>query len=153
MRVHGVCCRRRSTSFTKKALALWLAVSNPQSIASGRGALCSCFLIFAAEYEFYQFRAPGPTSAPTTERNSSSTATFLQQNPVNSLPPLTEGMFGYSLTRPVHNQDYYYGVYDACEKFNCGIEGWHTESGPGVFEAVCLHPFWAIVRVFARCRG
>lgn len=45
-------------------------------------------------------------------------------------------MFGYSLTRPVHNQDYYYGIYDACEKFGCGIEGWHTESGPGVFEAV-----------------
>jgi hypothetical protein len=44
-------------------------------------------------------------------------------------------MFGYSLTRPVHNQDYYYGIFDACEKFNCGIEGWHTESGPGVFEA------------------
>ena len=44
-------------------------------------------------------------------------------------------MFGYSLTRPVHNQEYYYGIFDACEKFNCGIEGWHTESGPGVFEA------------------
>jgi hypothetical protein len=44
-------------------------------------------------------------------------------------------MFGYSLTRPVHNKDYYYGIFDACEKFNCGIEGWHTESGPGVFEA------------------
>lgn len=45
-------------------------------------------------------------------------------------------MFGYSLTRPVHNQDYYYGIFDACEKFRCNIEGWHTESGPGVFEAV-----------------
>lgn len=44
-------------------------------------------------------------------------------------------MFGYSLTRPIHNQEYYYGIFDACEKFNCGIEGWHTESGPGVFEA------------------
>lgn len=45
-------------------------------------------------------------------------------------------MFGYSLTRPVHNKDYYYGIYDTCEKFKCNIEGWHTESGPGVFEAV-----------------
>ena len=44
-------------------------------------------------------------------------------------------MFGYSLTRPIHNQDYYYGVYNACEKFRCNIEGWHTESGPGVYEA------------------
>ena len=86
------------------------------------------------EYEFFQFRAP---SDPTcSERNSSSTALFLKDNPASSLRPLTEGMFGYSLTRPVQNQDYYYGIYNACERFNCGIEGWHTESGPGVFEAV-----------------
>ena len=44
-------------------------------------------------------------------------------------------MFGYSLTRPVHNQDYYYDVFNTCAKFSCDIEGWHTESGPGVFEA------------------
>ncbi|KAI9697415.1 MAG: hypothetical protein M1836_004693 [Candelina mexicana] len=89
-----------------------------------------------AEYEFFQFRAPSNANVPISERNSSSTAKFLEENPANALPPLTKGMFGYSLTRPVHNQDYYYGVYNACEKFNCGIEGWHTESGPGVFEAV-----------------
>ena len=44
-------------------------------------------------------------------------------------------MFGYSLTRPVHNQDYYYDIFNTCAKFQCDIEGWHTESGPGVFEA------------------
>ncbi|KAH6618841.1 hypothetical protein C7974DRAFT_38054 [Boeremia exigua] len=86
-----------------------------------------------AEYEFYQFRAPQTHDGP--ERNSSGTATFLRENPVNALPSLTEGMFGYSITRTVHNQDYFYGIFDACEQFNCGIEGWHTESGPGVFEA------------------
>ncbi|RDL36544.1 Glutamine synthetase kinase [Venustampulla echinocandica] len=87
-----------------------------------------------AEYEFFQFKAPpSKPNAPVAEQ--SSVATFLRENPVNSLPSLTEGMFGYSLTRPMHNQDYYYGIFDACEKFNCGIEGWHTESGPGVFEA------------------
>jgi glutamine synthetase len=90
--------------------------------------------VSTAEYEFYQFRAPQTHDG--TERNTSSTAAFLRNNPVNSLPSLTEGMFGYSITRPVHNQDYYYGIFDACSKFNCGIEGWHTESGPGVFEAV-----------------
>ncbi|MCJ1479317.1 hypothetical protein MMC13_008002 [Lambiella insularis] len=88
-----------------------------------------------AEYEFFQFRVPSDSTAPVSERNSSSTARFLKENPVDSLPPLTEGMFGYSLTRPVHNQEYYYGIFEACEKFRCGIEGWHTESGPGVFEA------------------
>lgn len=44
-------------------------------------------------------------------------------------------MFGYSLTRPVHNKDYYYDIFNTCEQFQCNIEGWHTESGPGVFEA------------------
>jgi glutamine synthetase len=44
-------------------------------------------------------------------------------------------MFGYSLTRPMQNKDYYYGIFNACEKFDTSIEGWHTESGPGVYEA------------------
>ena len=44
-------------------------------------------------------------------------------------------MFGYSLTRPVHNQDYYYAIFDTCGAFNCALESWHTESGPGVYEA------------------
>lgn len=124
-------------------MELWREVSR-----SAYGIYYSCFReqdvemlypfadLRTAEYEFFQFRAPVDPTVPNSERNSSSTARFLKENPVNSLPPLTEGMFGYSLTRPVHNQDYYYGIYDACEKFRCNIEGWHTESGPGVFEAV-----------------
>ncbi|KAF2859652.1 glutamine synthetase [Piedraia hortae CBS 480.64] len=82
-----------------------------------------------AEYEFYTFRAPSAVN------NSSATATFLQRNPVGDIPSLDEGMFGYSLTRPVHNLDWYMNVYDTCRKFQCEIEGWHTESGPGVYEA------------------
>ncbi|KAM3524272.1 hypothetical protein MY4038_007813 [Beauveria bassiana] len=79
-----------------------------------------------AEYEFYTFKTPDDSKSP---------AAFLQQNPHNQLPSLTEGMFGYSLNRPVHNKDYYYEVFDSCVDFACNIEGWHTESGPGVFEA------------------
>ncbi|KAI5456436.1 hypothetical protein BGZ63DRAFT_367411 [Mariannaea sp. PMI_226] len=80
-----------------------------------------------AEYEFFQFRVP--------DGKSSSPAAYLHENPPHQLPALTEGMFGYSLTRPVHNQDYYYDVFNTCSQFKCDIEGWHTESGPGVFEA------------------
>ncbi|RSM09825.1 hypothetical protein CEP52_003915 [Fusarium oligoseptatum] len=80
-----------------------------------------------AEYEFYQFKNPDPST--------SSPAAYLQENPPHQLPALTEGMFGYSLTRPVHNQEYYYDVFNTCAQFSCDIEGWHTESGPGVFEA------------------
>jgi hypothetical protein len=47
----------------------------------------------------------------------------------------------------VHNQDYFYGIFDACEKFNCGIEGWHTESGPGVFEAVGILRIYHPIRL------
>lgn len=76
---------------------------------------------------------------PASESNSTSTARFLADNPPAKLTPITEGMFGYSLTRPIHNQDYYYGIWDACEKFKCDIEGWHCESGPGVYEAVSFY--------------
>lgn len=64
-----------------------------------------------------------------------SVANFLKEHPADSLPPLTEGVHGYSLTRPVENQDYATALNEACDEFDCGIEGWHTESGPGVFEA------------------
>ncbi|KAF3765187.1 glutamine synthetase/guanido kinase [Cryphonectria parasitica EP155] len=88
--------------------------------ANGWGAMAG------AEYEFYQFKNPeGNTSA----------APYLRDNTTHSLPALTEGMFGYSLIRPVHNKDYYYDIFNTCEAFNCNIEGWHTESGPGVYEA------------------
>jgi glutamine synthetase len=86
-----------------------------------------------AEYEFFQFRTP--SSGSSADSSAPSTAAFLRDNAPHALPALTEGMFGYSLTRPVHNQDYYYDVFNTCESFGCNLEGWHTESGPGVFEA------------------
>ncbi|KAM5475113.1 putative glutamine synthetase [Microsporum audouinii] len=86
-----------------------------------------------AEFEFYQYRAP--TTIDSLERNSTGTARFLKENQVTDLQPLTEGMFGYSLTRTVHNQEYFYKIFSTCREFECDIESWHTESGPGVFEA------------------
>ncbi|KAJ9131639.1 Glutamine synthetase/guanido kinase [Pleurostoma richardsiae] len=85
-----------------------------------------------AEYEFFQFKTPSELSG---NGSSSSPAAYLRDNPPHTLPSLTEGMFGYSLTRPVHNKDYYYDIFNTCAGFDCDIEGWHTESGPGVFEA------------------
>ncbi|KAI7464314.1 glutamine synthetase/guanido kinase [Hortaea werneckii] len=99
--------------------------------ANGMGALAG------AEYEFYTFRAlqAHHDNASHDDRNSSATAQFLQEKPVNDLPSLEQGMFGYSLTRPTHNQDWYYKIFETCANFRCDIEGWHTESGPGVYEA------------------
>lgn len=45
-------------------------------------------------------------------------------------------MFGYSVSRPVSNKQYFYSIYDMSEQFGCPIESWHTESGPGGFEGV-----------------
>lgn len=49
--------------------------------------------------------------------------------------PLTLGMCGYSLLRPLENQEFYYNTFDWLKQFNVDIESWHTETGPGVFEA------------------
>ncbi|KAJ3014940.1 hypothetical protein HKX48_004886, partial [Thoreauomyces humboldtii] len=51
------------------------------------------------------------------------------------LTPLTPGMFGYSLLRPALHQDYFNEIYDQCLAYDIPIEGFHTETGPGVFEA------------------
>ncbi|KAI5867375.1 putative glutamine synthetase [Durotheca rogersii] len=87
-----------------------------------------------AEVEFFQFRVP-PVGDPATGSASTSVAAYLNDNHPHDLPPLTEGMFGYSITRPTFNKSYYHEVYDSCAKFRCDLEGWHTESGPGVYEA------------------
>jgi glutamine synthetase len=58
-----------------------------------------------------------------------------------SLPPapLTEGMFGYSLLRASQNSDYFNALFDQLTAMNIPIEGLHTETGPGVYEAAILY--------------
>ncbi|KAJ3100078.1 hypothetical protein HDU97_002514 [Phlyctochytrium planicorne] len=72
------------------------------------------------EYEFFNF-AETPSS--------------LDEKKGSHLNKLTPGMFGYSLTRPVLNQDYFYDILNTCTDFNIDLEGFHTETGPGVYEA------------------
>ncbi|CAN6664574.1 hypothetical protein TRVA0_036S00386 [Trichomonascus vanleenenianus] len=73
-----------------------------------------------AELEFYQFKE---------------TSESLQRKNGLDLTPLTPGMFGYSIQRPTLNKDYYYDILHTCEQFGVPLESWHTETGPGVFEA------------------
>lgn len=49
--------------------------------------------------------------------------------------PLTPGMFGYSLLRASHGQAFMGALMDELPKFGVPIEGLHTETGPGVYEA------------------
>ena len=49
--------------------------------------------------------------------------------------PLTPGMFGYSLLRMNQNRDFFTAIQDEMQQFGVPIEGLHTETGPGVYEA------------------
>ena len=87
------------------------------------------------ELEFMNFQTPSQDGyAPHTSHKN--LGAFLNSNPPSSLRQLTSGMFGYSSSRPTANKDYFYDIFDKSAQFKCDIEGWHTESGPGVFEAV-----------------
>ena len=49
--------------------------------------------------------------------------------------PLTPGMFGYSLLRMADEGDFFNALMDDMAAFDVPIEGLHTETGPGVYEA------------------
>lgn len=51
---------------------------------------------------------------------------------------MTSGMFGYSLLR-IANSPYFQDIYDECLAFGIPIEGLHTETGPGVYEAAIAY--------------
>ncbi|KAI9338700.1 putative glutamine synthetase [Zopfochytrium polystomum] len=71
------------------------------------------------EYEFYNF-----SETPETIAKKKGT----------DLTPLTPGMFGYSLTRTHVNKGYFLEILNTCNKMNVQLEGYHTETGPGVYE-------------------
>jgi len=49
--------------------------------------------------------------------------------------PLTPGMFGYSLLRVNQNREFFNAIMGEMQAFGVPIEGLHTETGPGVYEA------------------
>lgn len=53
--------------------------------------------------------------------------------------PLTPGMFGYSVLRSSLNQPYVVAILDQLRAFGVPLEGLHTETGPGVFEAAIAY--------------
>jgi glutamine synthetase len=52
--------------------------------------------------------------------------------------PLTPGMFGYSLLRAGANQEFFRALMVELDAFGVPLEGLHTETGPGVYEAALL---------------
>ena len=53
--------------------------------------------------------------------------------------PLTPGMFGYSVQRAAANSAYFNDLFDQLKKFGVPLEGLHTETGPGVYEAAIAY--------------
>lgn len=79
---------------------------------------------FAQEFEWFNF---------------SETPKTLQQKAYLNPEPLTPGMFGYSVLRASQQSAYYFDLVNQLEQFNIPLEGLHTETGPGVYEAAIIH--------------
>ena len=52
--------------------------------------------------------------------------------------PITPGMFGYSLLRANTQRPFFEALFNDMAAFGVPIEGLHTETGPGVYEAAIL---------------
>jgi glutamine synthetase len=79
---------------------------------------------FAQEFEWFNFRE---------------TPQSLHDKDFANLQPLTPGMFGYSILRTSQQNEFYNDLFDQLTQFNIPIEGIHTETGPGVYEAAIVH--------------
>lgn len=76
--------------------------------------------VFAAEYEWFTFReSPDSLVAKDYSRPQ----------------PLSPGMFGYSALRTSQHQDFVHDLFDLLSDFQIPLEGIHTETGNGVYEA------------------
>lgn len=75
---------------------------------------------FAQEFEWFNFSETPQTVA---EKN------------FRKLLPLTPGMFGYSILRSTLKNPFFTDLFELLKKFDVPLEGLHTETGPGVYEA------------------
>ena len=63
----------------------------------------------------------------------------LYKNDFRNPQPMTPGMFGYSVLRASQQGNYFHDLFDSLKKFDVPLEGIHTETGPGVYEAAILY--------------
>lgn len=80
--------------------------------------------VFAQEFEWFNF---SETPASANEKQ------------FKNLNPLTPGMFGYSILRSTLNNPFFSDLFDLLKKFGIPLEGLHTETGPGTYEAAICH--------------
>lgn len=76
--------------------------------------------MFSQEFEWFNFET---------------TPQHIKENGMEFIQHLTPGMFGYSILRASLKGEYFNDLFDHCLKFEIPLEGLHTETGPGVYEA------------------
>jgi len=79
---------------------------------------------FSQEFEWYNFAETPQSASEKFYRN---------------LTPLTPGMFGYSILRSSLNNPFFDDLFQLLKDFNIPLEGIHTETGPGTYEAAIAH--------------
>ena len=80
--------------------------------------------IFSQEFEWFNFRE-NPQE--------------LQEKDFRQIQPMTPGMFGYSMLRSSLKNSFFNDLFDLLGQFDIPLEGLHTETGPGVYEAAITH--------------
>lgn len=80
--------------------------------------------IFSQEFEWFNFE-----ETP----HSLSQKQFINPN------PMTPGMFGYSVLRSSQKNHFFNDLFDLLREFKVPLEGIHTETGPGVYEAAITY--------------
>ncbi|CAN5491253.1 glutamine synthetase [soil metagenome] len=63
----------------------------------------------------------------------------LNGNNFSNPQSMTDGMFGYSMLRASQKKEYFNDLFDLLKKFGVPLEGLHTETGPGVYEAAITY--------------
>lgn len=79
---------------------------------------------FSQEFEWFNF-AETPHS--------------VHEKGYKNLTPMTDGMFGYSILRSTLRNDFMTALFENLTAFDVPIEGLHTETGPGVYEAAIAY--------------
>ena len=79
---------------------------------------------FSQEFEWFNFEE---TPNSVHEKN------------FQNLKPLSPGMFGYSILRSTLRNDFFDALFGQLSAFGIPLEGLHTETGPGVYEAAIAY--------------
>ena len=79
---------------------------------------------FSQEFEWFNFEETPQSASEKAFRN---------------LTPLTPGMFGYSILRSTLKNPFFSDLFHLLKNFGVPLEGLHTETGPGTYEAAIAH--------------